>query len=167
MKQIPVIAILLLLYVSGCKESGTHDGVVPAPVAPDFETEKKAILETLTNETMAAFARDYETWQSKWVHDSSIVKTYMNFADSSFSESIGWQKTDDFVKQFFKDHPQAEPAPEMLSDINVRLYGTGAWVTFEQQDSIRGRKREARLMEKVNGEWKIAGMQTTIYGFEY
>lgn len=48
----------------------------------------------------------------------------------------------------------------------MRLYGKGAWVTYQQQDSLRGLKRETRLMEKVNGEWKIAGMQTTIYGFE-
>lgn len=47
----------------------------------------------------------------------------------------------------------------------VLLNVDGAWVTYEQQDSLRGLKRETRLMEKVNGEWKIAGMQTTIYGF--
>ena len=54
----------------------------------------------------------------------------------------------------------------MLDKIDVRLYRNGAWVTYEQRDSLRGLKRETRLMEKVNGEWKIAGMQTTIYGFE-
>jgi len=34
-----------------------------------------------------------------------------------------------------------------------------------QNDSEQGLKRETRLMEKENGQWKIAGMQTTIYGF--
>jgi hypothetical protein len=32
-------------------------------------------------------------------------------------------------------------------------------------DPERGRKRETRLLEKVAGQWKIAGMHTTIYGF--
>ena len=70
------------------------------------------------------------------------------------------------MKTFIEEHPEPEPVPKLLDKINVRLYKNGAWVTYEQQDSIRGLKRETRLMEKINGEWKIAGMQTTIYGFE-
>jgi hypothetical protein len=36
----------------------------------------------------------------------------------------------------------------------------------EQNDAERGLKRETRLMEKRDGQWKIAGMHTTIYGFK-
>jgi hypothetical protein len=38
-------------------------------------------------------------------------------------------------------------------------------VSYEQNDVERGLKRETRLMEKKDGQWKIAGMHTTIYGF--
>lgn len=131
-----------------------------------YEEEKAAILKTLNNETKAAFKRDYESWQDKWVHDPEMTKTYLDFSEDTFSESIGWAEISGFVKAFFEAHPEPEPVPELLSDINVRLYGNGAWVTYKQKDSLRGLKRETRLMEKVNGEWKIAGMQTTIYGFE-
>ncbi len=131
-----------------------------------YAQEKKAILATLNNETKAAFQRDYEAWQQYWVHDPDITKIYIDFPENSFSESLGWKKIDDFVTDFFKKHPDPEPVPELLDSISVRLYGNGAWVTYEQQDSLRGRKRETRLMEKVNGQWKIAGMQTTIYGFD-
>ena len=88
------------------------------------------------------------------------LKFYFCFA------SLGWKKIDDFVTDFFKKHPDPEPVPELLDSISVRLFGNGAWVTYEQLDSLRGRKRETRLMEKVDGQWKIAGMQTTIYGFD-
>ena len=88
------------------------------------------------------------------------------FTDSTFSESVGWQDINQFVKTFMEAHPEPEPIPELLDHIEVQLYGKGAWVTYEQLDSLRGRKRETRLMEKVDGLWKIAGMQTTIYGFE-
>ncbi|MEL6538344.1 MAG: hypothetical protein AAFQ98_23185, partial [Bacteroidota bacterium] len=130
------------------------------------EIEKQAILERLNNETKDAFRRDYVAWTSNWVQDPDISKVYVDFTDSTFSESIGWENISQFVKTFMEEHPEPEPVPELLNDINVRLYGKGAWVTFEQQDSLRGLKRETRLMEKENGEWKIAGMQTTIYGFD-
>lgn len=68
------------------------------------------------------------------------------------------------MKTFIEEHPEPEPVPTLVDDIDVRLYENGAWVSYEQQDSLRGLKRETRLMEKVNGQWRIAGMHTTIYG---
>ena len=131
-----------------------------------LEREKAAIVSTLNSETKAAFRRDYEGWKEHWVHGSAIVKTYINFADSSFSESVGWNEISSFVENFMEEHPEPEPVPRLVDDIDVRLYEEGAWVSFEQQDSLRGLKRETRLMEKVDGQWKIAGMHTTIYGPE-
>ncbi|QLG44112.1 hypothetical protein [Costertonia aggregata] len=160
-----VLALTILLFIMGCqevKEQKTTDATTP-PV--NTELEKKAILKTLNDETKAAFQRDYESWQEKWVHDSDITKTYIDFAENKFSESVGWDEISQFVKTFIKEHPEPEPVPKVLDKIDVRLYGAGAWVIYEQQDSLRGLKRETRLMEKINGEWKIAGMQTTIYGF--
>jgi hypothetical protein len=148
-------SILFILFMTiGCKTK----------VSP--EVEKTAILETLHAETEAAFQRDYDKWKEKWVHDSKISKTYINFVDSSFSESVGWNEISNFVKKFIEEHPKPEPVPKLVDDIYVRLYDNGAWVSFEQQDSLRGLKRETRLMEKVNGKWKIAGMHTAIYGFK-
>ena len=100
------------------------------------------------------------------MHDPTITKNYLNFPDSSFSESMGWKEISNFVKTYIEEHPEPQPLPSPIDQIEVRLYDTGAWVTYEQIDVQQGRKRENRLMEKVNGEWKIAGMQTTIYGFE-
>ncbi len=158
--------ILLSIFILGScveKKETEVDGATIEPINP--ELEKQAILERLNNETKDAFQRDYEAWTKNWVHDPNISKVYVDFADSTFSESIGWEKISGFVKTFIEEHPEPEPVPELLDEINVRLYENGAWVTYEQHDSIRGLKRETRLMEKVNGDWKIAGMQTTIYGF--
>jgi hypothetical protein len=163
-KRTTLIVTYLFLLVA-CKEQA-QKADVNSTVEVDFEEEKAAILNTLNSETEAAFSRNYEEWQNKWVHDSSMTKVYINFADSTFSESIGWAEVSQFVKDYFVAHPEPEPVPELVDDIDVRLYGTGAWVTFESIDSLRGRKRETRLMEKVDGQWKIAGMQTTIYGVE-
>jgi len=132
----------------------------------DLASEKEAIINCLNNETKAAFQRNYSLWTEHWVHESDISKTYINHVDSSYSESLGWEKISDFVRNFIEEHPEPEPLPKMLEDIDLRLYGNGAWVSFEQLDSIRGWKRESRLMEKQDGTWKIAGMHTSIYGFK-
>jgi hypothetical protein len=136
----------------------------PADATEAFEREKRAILTVLNNETQAAFQRDYVSWQEKWVHEDYVTKTYLNFADSSMTETLGWEKVDEFVRTYFKAHPQPDPLPPELTDIDLRLYGSGAWVSYEQLDPERGRKRETRLLEKIAGQWKIAGMHTTIYG---
>ena len=68
--------------------------------------------------------------------------------DSTFSESIGWNEISQFVKTFIEEQPEPEPTPKLVDDIDVRLYGNGAWVSFVQLDSLRGLKRETRLMEK-------------------
>lgn len=165
-KKAIIFTFFALLFTISCEEVKKTEVEEVLNQKIDVEQEKKAILETLNNETKAAFKRDYEAWKENWVHDPNISKVYVDFADSTFSESIWWKKISEFVKTFIEEHPKPEPIPELLDEINVRLYGNGAWVTYEQQDSIRGLKRETRLMEKVNGEWRIAGMQTTIYGFE-
>ncbi|OEK00258.1 hypothetical protein BFP97_01460 [Roseivirga sp. 4D4] len=156
--RISILSVMIILSLAMACNPSSDQGL-------DFEKEKAAILETINGETRAAFNRDYEAWKSKWIHESSLTKTYIDFSDSTFTETLGWKEIDDFVRTYIEEHPEPDPLPEMVDDIEVRLYGTGAWVSFEQHDANRGLKRETRLMEKVDGEWKIAGMHTTIYGF--
>ncbi|MEO0572625.1 MAG: nuclear transport factor 2 family protein [Bacteroidota bacterium] len=161
----PLLTVLLFIALS-CKKAPAEVIVAPESQELSYAQEKQSILTALNNETKAAFQRDYNAWQNYWVHDPNITKVYLDFPENTFSESLGWEEIDQFVKTFFEEHPEPEPVPKLLDSIEVKLYDKGAWVTYEQQDSIRGLKRETRLMEKVDGQWKIAGMQTTIYGFE-
>lgn len=158
-----IILVLVFTIASSCKGENTNT-LSHTDHKTNILKEEQAILNTLNNETKAAFRRDYKAWQDYWIQDSSITKVYLDFTTKKFSESVGWEEISRFVKTFMDEHPEPEPIPKLLDKINVRLYGSGAWVTFEQQDSLRGLKRETRLMEKVDGHWKIAGMQTTIYG---
>jgi len=160
------LAIFSLLWLSCGDATDQQDYQVVADKG-SAESEKARILEVLNAETAAAFSRDYDAWNSKWVHEPYVSKTYIDFADSSMSETLGWNDIDAFVKDFFKEHPTAEPVPKLLDSINVRLYGDAAWVEYRQYDSIRGPKRETRLMEKDSGQWKIAGMYTTIYASDH
>lgn len=155
--------LCLSLLFTACKEVPPSPVAEPAVIVTDDKAEKEAIIETLHNETKAAFSRDYEQWKTYWIQEPFVTKTYMEFPDH-LSESRGWRAIDSFVKDFFQNYPDPEPVPKAITEMDVRLYADGAWVSYEQNDSIRGRKRETRLMEKVDGQWKIAGMHTTIYG---
>ena len=154
-----------MILAVGCKENISEQSNVAAPQKQSFEQEKIDILKVINDETKAAFNRDYEGWKKKWVQKSYVTKTYMNFADSTLSETLLWNELDDFVRTYIEAHPEPDPLPTLVDEIDVRLYENGAWVSYEQKDPERGLKRETRLMEKENGQWKIAGMQTVIYGF--
>jgi hypothetical protein len=148
------LSLITIFFVNGCKPEINK------------EAEKAAIIKTLNDETKFFFKRDYPAWKNTWVQEEFVTKTYMKMMDSSLSETIGWNAINSFGEKYISDHPKPDPVPSLLNEVNVRLYENAAWVTFEQQDSLRGRKRENRLMEKIDGQWKIAGMHTTIYGFK-
>ncbi|XLS27785.1 nuclear transport factor 2 family protein [Flavobacteriaceae bacterium M23B6Z8] len=157
--------ILTLLFFISCQKVAPPPLAEPAVMATNYKLEKAAIIETLHNETKAAFNRDYETWKTYWIQEPFVTKTYMEFPDH-IEETLGWEAVDAFVRDFFKKYPDPEPVPKAITDMDIRLYENAAWVSYELNDSIRGRKRETRLMEKVGKQWKIAGMHTTIYGKE-
>lgn len=160
------ILFSLLIFAVSCKQNEPSKINEQIDQVQDFEKEKMAILKVLNDETKAAFNRDYESWQAKWVHEKYVTKTYMNFADSSMTETLGWDEINHFVKTYIEEHPEPSPLPKLVDEIDVRLYKDGAWVNYVQNDPERGLKRESRLMEKLNGQWRIAGMQTVIYGFK-
>ncbi|MFP2996589.1 hypothetical protein ABN763_11785 [Spongiivirga sp. MCCC 1A20706] len=163
-----IITMLVVFSLFSCKETSvpTDANETISDAKGRYTKEKAAILSVLNEETKAAFTRDYETWKDQWVHEAYVTKTYMQFTDSTMTETVGWNEINQFVLTYFKDHPEPDPLPQLLQDIDVRLYENGAWVSYNQEDPERGLKRETRLMEKIGNQWKIAGMHTTIYGDE-
>lgn len=157
-----MILIVFSIALISCNEKVEKD-MIDYPSAIDFQKEKSNILQTINDETAAAFSRKYIKWKEYWVHKPYVTKTYIDFSKNSFSETLGWKEVDKFVKTYIENHPEPDSIPNRLLDADIRLYGSGAWVSFEQRDPERGKKRETRLMEKEDGSWKIAGMHTTIY----
>ena len=155
-----VLSVVAAACLVGC---GAGPSEPAAPVA-GADREAALILDVVNAETRAALGRDYQAWSEQWVHEPYVVKTYVNVADGTGSETRGWAAVDAFVGTYILDHPEPEPPPRPVEDADVRLYGDGAWVSYEQDDADQGRKRESRLMERVDGAWKIAGMHTTVYG---
>lgn len=64
----------------------------------------------------------------------------------------------------FAAHPEPQPATGLLDGSDVRFYGSGAFVTYEQLDSLRRHKPEAQHMVHKGERWKIAVMHLIIHG---
>ena len=159
-----VLCLSAAVCLLGCGGGRPEPAAGPPGASVDPDRETALILDVVNAETRDALGRDYEGWKNHWVHEPYVVKTYVNLADGSGSETRGWDAVDDVVRTYLEDHPEPEPPPRPVEDADVRLYGDGAWVSYEQEDADQGRKRESRLMERVGGAWRIAGMHTTIYG---
>ncbi len=49
-----------------------------------------------------------------------------------------------------------------ISDFDIQIRGDVAWITFKQRstdqetDEFLGESLETRILEKINGKWKIA-----------
>ena len=158
-----VIVVLAGLLTAACHPGPGDFAVVAGAPAADPAAERAAILAALNAETAAAFSRDYDAWASHWVHEDYVQKAYLNLADSTASETVGWEAVSGFVADYFREHPAPDPLPAPLREADIRLHGEGASVTYRQLDPARGPKKETRLMEKHDGRWRIAGMQTVIY----
>ena len=149
--------MVLCVLLSACNEPDMNPSSTEAEI-------RAAILTTLNAETAAAFERDYDRWTTHWVQEPYVTKTYLQFPDSTCAETVGWEAVSAFVREYIEAHPEPEPLPEPITDITIREYGRGAWVDYEQQYADGSYKRESRLMELVEGEWKIASMWTRVYG---
>ena len=157
-------AALVLLSAAVSLAGCAHAPSERAASGAADDREAARILDVVNAETRAALGRDYQGWRSHWVHEPYVVKTYVNVADGTGSETRGWEAVDAFVGAYIREHPVPEPPPPPVEDADVRLYGDGAWVSYEVDDADQGRKRESRLMERVGGRWRIAAMHTTVYG---
>lgn len=127
-------------------------------VQADTVAERAAILHLLARENETFCNRDYDGWAATWVHEPFTLKTYTG--PGLYSEYSGWHSIDSLAKDYFRQHPKPDALPTGQQQWQVRLMGKAAWVTFEQQDDRRGRKKEIRLLEKQGSDWKIAVMGT-------
>ncbi|HEX5169441.1 MAG TPA: hypothetical protein VFW11_09720 [Cyclobacteriaceae bacterium] len=113
----------------------------------------KALIE---KETKAFFEIDRETWSDCWAH---VPYAFWSFADTTDVNSFsGWEAINmGFADYFTSSKPStAEIEREWL---DVKVFGNGAYARFNQkvndQDISRDKQAEVRVLEKVDGKWKI------------
>ena len=78
----------------------------------------------------------------------------------------GWEERASRTKEHMEQSPEPNPTATNVrrENMNMRIFKDVAWLTFDQYgedtgDSLMdmpGLSREKRIMEKQDGQWKIA-----------
>jgi len=127
----------------------------PKEKAPTQQNEEAMIKAVIEKETKAFFEIDQKTWTELWVHEPYA---FWSFADTTDVNSFsGW---DDIYKGFNNYFKTSKPSTAKIARTwhHIRIAGNFAYIRFTQEvaDNIgRPPQAEVRVMEKVNGLWKI------------
>lgn len=121
-------------------------------------SEEMAIKEVIEQESRTFWARDFKSWQKLWVH--APYTTWTSAANTGVRQYHGWDAWKEQVESLFAESPEPIPYDGDVEkyNYNFRIYGDGAWVTFEQSNK-GATTSETRILEKHGGKWKIAAVQ--------
>jgi hypothetical protein len=129
----------------------------------DYTTDKKAIMATIQKETDCFYERNYDCWKDTYVHEKYVFQGWSN-RDGTFDTKVSWDTVNFSIKKYIQNTPKSPHAqkPVERRNLQYKFYtDTLAYMTWDQYQVIRdGTKyqysKEIRLMEKHNGQWKIA-----------
>ncbi len=131
-----------LLILAACAAWGQSPSRGKATGLPNDEDKIKQLIE---RETKAFFEIDYNTWKDCWAH---VPYAFWSFADTT--------DVNCFANYFKTSKPSAAKIERKW--ISIKIYGNGAYARFVQlvrDDTIRPAQEELRVLEKINGQWKI------------
>lgn len=157
------VAFFLLattIFSSGCKPNKAY---IPPQDEAALQKEKDAILSTIEKETKSFFARDYKSWASTYAQTDYAFQAWSN-NDGTFDASVGWQGINSTVGKYINENPEPQSSSHPIverKNIMYKFYGGNAcYLTWDQFNSNKEgdnfhHSKEVRVMEKINGEWKI------------
>lgn len=132
--------------------------------AIDFAKEEAAIKAVIAKETESYYKQDFEAWQSTYLNDPGfrMVGYWEGFQDK-ITTNYGFESRKAEKKsQFDKNETLWKGSTEERENENIRISRDMAWYTFDQYSyekdtkKFLGKSFETRILEKRDGEWKIA-----------
>lgn len=117
----------------------------------------EAIKALIQQETKAFFEIDHDAWADSWAH---TPYAFWSFADTTDVNSFsGWAQIEKGFAEYFRtSKPSTAKIDREWLGLDVKIYGNGAYVRFNQHvkdDTTRPPQAEIRVLEKINGKWKI------------
>jgi len=124
--------------------------------------DEKAIKKALADETNAFIKLDLPRQMSFYVHEPYINSQYNN-ADGSLSVSEGWNAIESGMKAYHKANPKQNFVKVQQANWKLKQMGPDwYWVHYDQTmtdaKGKAGKSKETRIMQRINGQWKIASM---------
>ena len=149
------LAILSGLLLATCQQQ-------PAPL--DIEKEKAAIKAVIAKETETYYRQDFEGWKSTYLESPDFrMRGYWEGFPEKISFHNGFESLKEMKrKQFEQNQTLWQGSTEERSNESIRVSRDMAWYTFDQLSyekdtrKLLGKSLETRILEKQDGEWKIA-----------
>lgn len=150
------LCLIALAFLAGCRPQQS--------ASLDFEKEKAAIQAVIAKETESYYQQDFEAWQSTYLNSPKFRKFgYWDGFPEKVTSNIGFESLKAEKKaQFEADKTIWKGSTEERLNENFSISPVMAWYTFEQisyeKDTKKflGKSLETRILEKVDGQWKIA-----------
>ena len=125
--------------------------------------EEEAVKKVIIAETEAFWDKDFQQLSNCWVQDE-YVRVVGWWEHGGITVRKGWSVIGERMENVIKENPEKNRQNVARENFNVRISGNMAWVTFEQYGTDTGEKAmdmpglsyETRILEKHNGQWKIA-----------
>lgn len=127
----------------------------------DDEThpDRAAVLAAIRGETAAWLQRDFDAWAAHWVQ-APETRRMEAWTALGVRVDDGWDAIAARIRAVMARFPGKQPfeARVRWERLNVVVVGNAAWVTFDQIGSDTGedRKRQLRILHRIDGSWKIA-----------
>lgn len=147
--------VITSLFAAQCKEE-------PAPI--DIVKEKAAVKAVIAKETETYYRQDFEGWKSTYLESPDFrMRGYWEGFPEKISFHNGFESLKAMKKtQFEKNETLWVGSTEERENEMIRIGKDMAWYTFDQYSyekgthKLLGKSMETRILEKVDGEWKIA-----------
>ncbi len=131
----------------------------------DIEKEKEAIKAAIENETKLHLARDFAQHSKSFLRDESFVMLYAGKEDYKYYD--GWENTSTVYKEYYEDSPSPSTDKYQFINYKIKVYEESAWAVYDEiqhnsEGEFLGKNTSVRILEKVDGEWKIVYLSFVI-----
>lgn len=130
-----------------------------------FTGEEAAVMAVIEAETVAFYSKDFAALARCSVN-APYTRRLGWWSRGGITDRTGWDEIARRIKPQMEDNPAANATAELVrrENIVIRVGADMAWVTFDQYApstgepdmDMPGLSRETRILEKHDGQWRIA-----------
>lgn len=131
--------------------------------------EEAAIKQVIHDSQLAFNKRDLKAFSGYFINSPDLYYQ-VRTADNQLVMARGWEAMTHMVGGHMKNDPQefpANPTPSPATDTHVQIRGNTAWVDatthWENSKQEKGQGRDLLILEKQQGQWKIAALTSQVY----
>ncbi len=134
-------------------------------IATPTSEDQAAVRQVIDAETKAYHEANLAVWRSNWATTSYIERQDEKLRKMANTPYLKGETLQKAYEEFSKTH-KPTGLTTVVSDYESHVSGNLAWATYTQEDkkadgSVGQKQRSLRILEKINGQWKIVMLSLT------